>query len=412
MNVLIIGAGAAGNVVAKKCAMNRDIFKSIHLASRTLSKCEKIQKECMKYFKQDIEIYKLDADNVPETVALIKKIKPDLVINMALPYQDLAIMDACLETKVNYMDTANYEPIDEAKFEYHWQWAYQDKFKKAGIVAILGCGFDPGQTNIYCAYAQKNLFDEIHEIDIIDCNAGNHGQAFATNFNPEINLREVTQKGKYWENGQWIETSPLEFRKMIDYPEVGEKASYLLYHEELESLVQNIKGLKRIRFWMTFGDEYIKHMEVLQNVGMTRIDPVIHNGVEIVPIQFLKTLLPEPSSLAENYTGKTSIGCIMTGIKNGKEKTVLIYNVCDHAQTHKEVQAQAVSYTTGVPPVTGAIMLAKGFWGREPGVWNVEQLDPDPFMAEVAKQGLPWHVKELKAGLGELTERRKDKKAA
>ena len=412
MNVLIIGAGAAGNVVAKKCAMNRDIFKSIHLASRTLSKCEKIKNECKKYFKQDIEIHQLDADNVADTVALINKIKPDLVINMALPYQDLAIMDACLETKVNYMDTANYEPIDEAKFEYHWQWAYQDRFKKAGIVAILGCGFDPGQTNIYCAYAQKNIFDEIHEIDIIDCNAGNHGQAFATNFNPEINLREVTQKGKYWENGKWIETGPLEFRKMIDYPEVGEKASYLLYHEELESLVQNIKGLKRIRFWMTFGDEYIKHMEVLQNVGMTRIDPVIHNGVEIVPIQFLKTLLPEPSSLAENYTGKTSIGCIMTGIKNGKEKTVLIYNVCDHAQTHKEVQAQAVSYTTGVPPVTGAIMLAKGFWGKEPGVWNVEQLDPDPFMAEVAKQGLPWHVKELKAGLGELTERRKDKKAA
>ncbi len=412
MNVLIIGAGAAGNVVAKKCAMNRDIFKSIHLASRTLSKCEKIKNECKKFFNQEIEIHQLDADKVADTVALIKKVKPDLVINMALPYQDLAIMDACLETKTNYMDTANYEPIDEAKFEYHWQWAYQDKFKKAGIVAILGCGFDPGQTNIYCAYAQKNLFDEIHEIDIIDCNAGNHGQAFATNFNPEINLREVTQKGKYWENGKWIETGPLEFRKMIDYPEVGEKASYLLYHEELESLVQNIKGLKRIRFWMTFGDEYIKHMEVLQNVGMTRIDPVIHNGVEIVPIQFLKTLLPEPSSLAENYTGKTSIGCIMTGIKNGKEKTVLIYNVCDHAQTHKEVQAQAVSYTTGVPPVTGAIMLAKGFWGNEPGVWNVEQLDPDPFMAEVAKQGLPWHVKELKAGLGELTERRKDKKAA
>ena len=411
-NVLIIGAGAAGSVVAKKCAMNRDIFTSIHLASRTLSKCEKIKKECKQIFGQEIEISKLDADNVSETVALIKKVKPDLVINMALPYQDLAIMDACLETKTNYMDTANYEPIDEAKFEYHWQWAYQDKFKAAGIVAILGCGFDPGQTNIYCAYAQKNLFDEIHEIDIIDCNAGNHGQAFATNFNPEINLREVTQRGKYWENGKWIETEPLEFRKMIDYPEVGEKASYLLYHEELESLVKNIRGLKRIRFWMTFGDEYIKHMEVLQNVGMTRIDPVKHNGVEIVPIQFLKTLLPEPSSLAENYTGKTSIGCIMTGLKDGKKKTVLIYNVCDHAQTHKEVQAQAVSFTTGVPPVTGAIMLAKGFWGKEPGVWNVEQLDPDPFMDEVAKQGLPWHVKELEAGLGELTERRKDKKAA
>jgi saccharopine dehydrogenase (NAD+, L-lysine-forming) len=315
-------------------------------------------------------------------------------------------MDACLAVGVHYMDTANYEPMDVAKFEYHWQWAYQERFKAAGIVAILGCGFDPGQTNIYCSYAQKNLFDEIHEIDIIDCNAGDHGQAFATNFNPEINLREVTQKGKYLENGKWIETEPLEFRKMITYPEVGPKASYLLYHEELESLVQNIKGLKRIRFWMTFGDAYIKHMEVLQNVGMTRIDPVMHNGVEIVPIQFLKTLLPEPSSLAEGYTGKTSIGCIITGIKKGEKRTVLIYNVCDHAKTHAEVQAQAVSYTTGVPPVTGAIMMAKGFWGKEPGVWNVEQLDPNPFMEEVAKQGLPWHVKELNAGIGDLTERR------
>ncbi len=414
MNILIIGAGGAGSVVAKKCAMNKDIFTKIHLASRTVSKCEAIQKDIKKRFGVDITISALDADNVADTVALINKLKPDLVINMALPYQDLAIMDACLETNTNYMDTANYEPIDVAKFEYHWQWAYQDRFKKAGITAILGCGFDPGQTNIYCAYAQKNLFDEIHYIDIIDCNAGDHGQAFATNFNPEINLREVTQKGKYWENGKWIETEPLEFRKMIDYPEVGEKASYLLYHEELESLVQNIKGLKRIRFWMTFGDEYIKHMEVLQNIGMTRIDPVVHNGVEIVPIQFLKTLLPEPSSLADGYTGKTSIGCVITGLKDGKEKTVLIYNVCDHAKTHAEVGAQAVSYTTGVPPVTGAIMMAKGLWGKEPGVWNVEQLDPNPFMEEVAKQGLPWHVKELPAGLGELTERRAkyEKKAA
>ncbi len=406
MRVLIIGAGGAGSVVAKKCAMNKDVFSHIHLASRSIGKCEKIKAEIKQHFGLDIDISTLDADKVPDTVALINKVKPDLVINMALPYQDLAIMDACLETKTNYMDTANYEPIDVAKFEYHWQWAYQERFKAAGIVAVLGCGFDPGQTNIYCAYAQKNLFDEIHYVDIIDCNAGDHGQAFATNFNPEINLREVTQKGKYWENGKWIETEPLEFRKMIDYPEVGEKASYLLYHEELESLVQNIKGLKRIRFWMTFGDAYIKHMEVLQNVGMTRIDPVVHNGVEIVPIQFLKTLLPEPASLADGYTGKTSIGCVMTGLKDGKEKTVLIYNVCDHAQTHKEVQAQAVSYTTGVPPVTGAIMMAKGFWGKEPGVWNVEQLDPNPFMEEVAKQGLPWHVKELASGLGELTERR------
>lgn len=398
MNVLIIGAGAAGAVVAKKCAMNGDVFDKIHLASRTLSKCEKIQKEC----QGDISISQLDADNVADTVRLIEQVRPDLVINMALPYQDLAIMDACLATKVHYMDTANYEPKDVAKFEYHWQWAYQDRFKEAGITAILGCGFDPGQTNIYCAYAQKNLFDEIHNIDIVDCNAGDHGQAFATNFNPEINLREVTQNGRYWENGRWIETGPLEFRKMIDYPEVGPKASYLLYHEELESLVQNIKGLKRIRFWMTFGDEYIKHMTVLKNVGMTRIDPVVHDGVEIIPLQFLKTLLPEPSSLAENYEGKTSIGCIMSGLKDGQEKTVMIYNVCDHARTNEEVGAQAVSYTTGVPAVTGAIMLARGLWNPGPGVFNVEQCDPDPFMDEVAKQGLPWHVKELAAGLGEL----------
>lgn len=406
MRVLIIGAGAAGNVVAKKCAMNKDIFTDIHLASRTLSKCEAIKDSVKQNFGVTIATYELDADKVPDTVKLLKDVQPELVINMALPYQDLTIMDACIEAGCHYMDTANYEPIDVAKFEYHWQWAYQDKFKEAGLMAILGCGFDPGQTNIYCAYAQKNLFDEIHEIDIIDCNAGDHGKAFATNFNPEINLREVTQRGKYWENGKWIETEPLEFRKMIDFPEVGEKAGYLLYHEELESLVQNIKGLKRIRFWMTFGDEYIKHMEVLQNIGMTRIDPVVHNGVEIVPIQFLKTLLPEPSSLAEGYTGKTSIGCVMSGIKDGKEKTILIYNVCDHAQTHAEVQAQAVSYTTGVPPVTGAIMLAKGLWNIEPGVWNVEQLNPNPFMDEVAKQGLPWHIKELDSGLGALTERR------
>lgn len=411
MDIVIIGAGAAGSVVTKKAAMNKDIFDRIHLASRTLTKCEALQKTCRESYGKEISISALDADNVPETAALLREFKPDLVINMALPYQDLTIMEACLEAGVHYMDTANYEPIDVAKFEYKWQWAYQDRFKAAGLTAILGCGFDPGQTNIYCAYAQKNFFDEIHEIDIVDCNAGDHGQAFATNFNPEINLREVTQRGKYWENGEWVETDPLEFRKMIDYPEVGEKASYLLYHEELESLVENINGLKRIRFWMTFGDEYIKHMEVLQNVGMTRIDPVIHNGVEIVPIQFLKTLLPEPSSLAEGYTGKTSIGCIMSGVKDGKPLTKFIYNVCDHAQTHAEVQAQAVSYTTGVPPVTGAIMMAKGFWAPGPGVWNVEQLDPDPFMEEVAKQGLPWHVKDLAHGLGDLTERRKEKAA-
>lgn len=407
MRVLIIGAGAAGSVVTKKCCLNKDTFTAIHLASRTVSKCEKLKDECSERYGVDISVSSLDADKTQDTVALIKEFKPDLVINMALPYQDLTIMDACLETKVDYMDTANYEPLDEAKFEYSWQWAYQERFKEAGIRAILGCGFDPGQTNIYTAYAAKNLFDEIHYLDIVDCNAGDHGKAFATNFNPEINLREVTQRGKYWENGQWIETEALEFRKDIIYPEVGERASYLLYHEELESLVKNIKGLKRARFWMTFGDEYIKHMEVLQNVGMTRIDPVMHDGKEIVPIQFLKTLLPEPSSLAEGYTGKTSIGCIMTGMKDGEEITRMIYNVCDHAKTHAEVQAQAVSYTTGVPPVTGAIMMARGDWNPEPGVWNVEQLDPNPFMEEVAKQGLPWHVKDLNTGLGELTERRK-----
>ena len=389
-NVLIIGAGAAGNVVAKKCAMNRDIFDKIHLASRTLSKCEKIQQEC----KSEITISQLDADIVEDTVSLIQNIKPDLVINMALPYQDLAIMDACLETGVDYMDTANYEPRDEAKFEYHWQWAYQERFKEKSIKAILGCGFDPGVTNVFCAYAQKNLFDEIHYIDIVDCNAGEHGQAFATNFNPEINIREVTQRGKYWENGNWVEIDPMSISQMVDYPEVGERRSYLLYHEELESLIKHIHGLKRIRFWMTFGEEYIKHLMVLENIGMTRIDPVMHKGVEIIPIEFLKTLLPEPSSLSENYEGKTSIGCIFAGIKDGKKKRAMVYNVCDHAACHEEVQSQAVSYTTGVPAVTGAIMAARKIWDGT-GVFNVEQFDPDPFLDELNKQGLKWHVKEL-----------------
>lgn len=392
MDILIIGAGAAGSVVAKKCAMNRDVFGKIHLASRTLSKCEKVQKDCA----SPITISEVDADDVAQVVALINQVKPELVINMALPYQDLPIMDACLATGVHYMDTANYEPKDEAKFCYKWQWDYKERFEKAGLTAILGCGFDPGVTNIFCAYAQKNLFDEIHYIDIIDCNAGDHGKAFATNFNPEINIREITQKGKYWENGKWIEIDPLSINKMIDYPEVGERRSYLLYHEELESLVENIKGLKRIRFWMTFGEQYIKHLEVLQNVGMTRIDPVQFNGMDIIPLQFLKALLPEPSSLAENYEGKTSIGCVIEGIKDGKTKRVLIYNVCDHAMCNQEVKAQAVSYTTGVPAATGAIMFAKKLWSGA-GVWNVEQFNPDVFLEELAKQGLPWHVIDLPA---------------
>ena len=394
--VLIIGAGAAGSVVAKKCAMNREVFQEIHLASRTLSKCEQIQREAV----SPISIYQLDADNVAETVALIEKVKPDLVINMALPYQDLPIMDACLATGVNYLDTANYEPKDEAKFCYKWQWDYQQRFKDKGILAVLGCGFDPGVTNIFCAHAQKHLFDSIQTIDIIDCNAGDHGKGFATNFNPEINIREVTQRGKYWQNGQWIEIDPLSINRMIDYPGVGEKKSYLIYHEELESLVLNIKGLQQIRFWMTFSDNYIKHLDVLQGVGMTRIDPVRYNGMDIIPLQFLKALLPEPSSLAENYTGKTSIGCIMQGVKDGKTRKVLIYNVCDHAETNAEIKAQAVSYTTGVPAMVAARMILEGHWSGT-GVVNVETLNPDPFLAELAKQGLPWHVQELAVSAAE-----------
>ena len=388
--VLIIGAGAAGSVVAKKCAMNMDVFKHIHLASRRLESCVAVQKECV----SPITISEVDADDTAQVIALIEQQKPDLLINMALPYQDLTLMDACLATGVHYMDTANYEPREEAKFAYHWQWAYQERFKDKGLMAILGCGFDPGVTNVFCAYARDHLFDSIEFIDIIDCNDGNHGKAFATNFNPEINLREVTQRGKYWKNGQWIEVDPVSLSRMIDYPEVGPRKSYLIYHEEEESLVQNILGLKQIRFWMTFSDNYIKHMEVLQNVGLTRIDPVMYNGTPIVPIQFLKHLLPAPSSLAENYTGKTSIGCVIQGHKDGKPKTIVIYNVCDHAASFREVKAQAVSYTTGVPPVVGAMMLFSGQWQGK-GVFNVEQLPAKPFLDELARQGLPWHVRQI-----------------
>lgn len=389
-NILIIGAGAAGSVVAKKCAANRDVFKKIHLASRTLSKCVAVQKEC----KSAITVSQVDADDVAQLVALIGEHKPDLVINMALPYQDLPIMDACLATGTHYLDTANYEPKDVAKFEYSWQWAYQERFREKGLMAVLGCGFDPGVTNIFCAYAQNKLFDEIHTVDIIDCNDGSHGKSFATNFNPEINIREVTQRGRFWKDGQWIEIDPLSVSCMIDYPKVGPRKSYLIYHEEEESLVKNIRGLKQIRFWMTFSDNYIKHLEVLQNVGMTRIDPVLYNGVEIVPLQFLKCLLPEPSSLAANYTGKTSIGCILRGVKDGKPAAHIIYNVCDHAECSREINAQAVSYTTGVPAATGAMMILKGLWSGK-GVFNVEQLPPEPFLEELAKQGLPWHVETL-----------------
>lgn len=391
-NVLIIGAGAAGSVTAQKAAMNRDVFKTITLASRRIESCEKVQKLC----KTPIDIAQVDADDVKATVKLLKKVKPDLVINMALPYQDLPIMDACLEAGVHYMDTANYEPRDEAKFTYKWQWPYHKPYKEAGIMAILGCGFDPGQSNIYCKYAQEYLFDEIETIDIVDCNAGDHGQGFATNFNPEINLREVTQRGKYWKDGKWIEIDPLSISCMVDYPEVGPRKSYLIYHEEEESLVKHIKGLKQIRFWMTFGDNYIKHLDVLVGIGMTRIDPVMYKGNPVIPIEFLKELLPPPSSLGENYTGKTSIGVIFKGTKNGKTKRTMIYNVCDHAEAYREVKAQAVSYTTGVPPVVGAMMLFQGHWQAKGGVYNVEQLPSKPFMDEIAKQGLPWHVVDLK----------------
>ncbi|MBL4699799.1 MAG: saccharopine dehydrogenase family protein, partial [Phycisphaeraceae bacterium] len=393
-NVLIIGAGGVGRVVTHKCAQVPEVFGTITLASRTVSKCDVIAASAKERTGRSIATAEVDADNVPQMIALIKKIKPDLVLNVALPYQDLHIMDACLATGVDYLDAANYEPHDVAKFEYKWQWAYQDRFKDAGIMALLGSGFDPGVTNVFCAYAQQELFDEIHYIDILDCNAGDHGHPFATNFNPEINIREITQKGKYWENGQWIETPPLSQTWDFDYPEVGIRKSFLLYHEEEESLVQNIKGLKRIRFWMTFGEEYLIHLRVMQNIGITRIDPVDYNGTPVVPLELLKRLLPDPASLAQGYTGKTSIGTLIEGVKDGKPKKVFIYNVSDHAKCNQEVGAQAVSYTTGVPAMIGAMMMLTKTWKR-PGVWNMEQNNPVPFMEQLKKHGLPWHIMEI-----------------
>ncbi|MDX2195776.1 MAG: saccharopine dehydrogenase family protein [Cytophagales bacterium] len=385
--ILIIGAGGVGSVVAHKCAQAQDVFTDILLASRTKAKCDTIAAQIG---GNRVKTAAIDADQVPELVSLIRDFKPHMVLNVALPYQDLTIMDACLETGVHYLDTANYEPKEVAKFEYKWQWAYQDRFKNAGLMALLGCGFDPGVTNIFTAHAAKHHFDEIHYLDIVDCNAGSHGKAFATNFNPEINIREITQKGKYWENGTWHEIEPLSIHQPVEYPEVGYKESYLLFHEELESLVKHFPTLKRARFWMTFGQQYITHLEVLQNVGMTRIDPVMYKGVEVIPLEFLKAVLPDPGSLGENYSGKTSIGCQIKGMKNGKPKTYFIYNNCDHAECYREVKAQAVSYTTGVPAVVGAIMMMQGKW-MQPGVWNTEQMDPDPFLAVLGKYGLPWH---------------------
>lgn len=388
--VLIIGAGGVGTVVANKVAQNNRTFTQIVLASRTKSKCDAIAEDVKRRTGTTILTAKVDADSVGELVKLFDEHKPQLVINVALPYQDLTIMDACLECGVNYLDTANYEPKDEARFEYKWQWAYKEKFREAGLTAILGCGFDPGVTSIFTAYAAKHHFDEIHYLDIVDCNAGDHGKAFATNFNPEINIREVTQKGKYWENGKWIETEPHQIHKPLTYPEIGAKESYLIYHEELESLVKNFPTLKRARFWMTFGQEYLTHLRVIQNIGMARIDEVEYNGQKIVPIQFLKAVLPDPGELGENYTGQTSIGCRIRGIKNGKERTYYIYNNCSHRAAYEETGTQGVSYTTGVPATIGAMMFMQNIW-KKPGVFNVEEFDPDPFMEQLNKQGLPWN---------------------
>lgn len=393
--VLVIGAGGVSSVAVHKMAMNADIFSDIHLASRTKSKCDAIAESVKTRTGVAISTYALDADDVAATTALLNEIKPKLLVNLALPYQDLHLMDACLAAGVDYMDTANYEPIDEAKFEYHWQWAYQDRFKDAGLTALLGSGFDPGVTSVFTTYLKKHHMERIDTLDILDCNGGDHGQAFATNFNPEINIREVTAVARHWENGVWVETPAMSVRQEFDFEGVGPKNMYLMYHEELESLATHFPEIKRARFWMTFGDEYIKHLTVLQNVGMTRIDPIVYQGVEIVPLQFLKAVLPEPASLGETTKGKTNIGVIVTGLgKDGVEKTLYIKNICDHEDAYAETGNQAVSYTTGVPAMIGAALMVQGTWDGD-GVWNMEQMDPDPFMAMLNQHGLPWTVEEL-----------------
>jgi saccharopine dehydrogenase (NAD+, L-lysine-forming) len=387
----MIGAGGVGAVVAKKCAMNDTVFTELMIASRTKSKCDRIAAEIKQFFPNSntvISTAQLNADNVPEIVALIREYRPVMVINVALPYQDLTIMDACLETGVHYLDTANYEPKDVAKFEYSWQWAYKERFEQAGLMALLGCGFDPGATQAFTAHHAKHHFDEIHHLDIVDCNNGSHGKAFATNFNPEINIREITANGRYWQDGAWVETRPLEIAQDIYYPNVTTRKSFVLYHEELESLVKNFPTIKRARFWMTFGEQYIKHLTVLENVGMTSIQPIRIKGVDIAPIEFLKAILPAPESLAANYTGKTCIGVQAKGVKDGRTRVHFVYNVCDHAECYREVQAQAISYTTGVPAMIGAALMLNGTWMR-PGVWNVEEFDPDPFIVMMNRWGLP-----------------------
>ncbi len=384
--VLIIGAGGVGSVVVHKCCQVPEVFSEIMLASRTREKCDAIAAQ----LPIPIKTAQVDADQVDELVALMNDFQPELCINVALPYQDLSIMDACLECGVHYLDTANYEPRDEAKFEYHWQWAYQERFKEAGLMALLGSGFDPGVTNVFTAWALKTEFDEIRELDIIDCNAGDHGQPFATNFNPEINIREVTAPARHWENGQWVESPALETAQEFDFPEgIGNKKIYLMYHEELESLTRHIPSIEKARFWMTFSDNYLKHLEVLQNIGMTSIEPIEYNGQEIIPLQFLKVVLPDPSSLGPLTKGRTCIGCLIKGLKDGKEKHYYIYNICDHEQCYKEVGAQAVSYTTGVPAMIGALLMLTGAW-KGAGVFNMEELDPTPFMEKLNIHGLPW----------------------
>ena len=391
--VLIVGCGGVASVAVHKCCQNSEVFEEICLASRTKSKCDALKEKLEGTTKTKITTAQVDADNVEELIALIEKEKPDVVLNLALPYQDLTIMDACLATKTHYVDTANYEPEDTAKFEYSWQWAYRERFEKAGITALLGSGFDPGVTSVFSAYALKHEFDEINYIDILDCNGGDHGYPFATNFNPEINIREVSAKGSYWEDGKWVETEPMEIKREYDFPEVGMKDMYLLHHEEIESLALNIPGIKRIRFFMTFGQSYLTHLKCLENVGMTSIEPIMYEGKEIVPLQFLKAVLPDPASLGPRTKGKTNIGCIFTGKKDGKEKTIYIYNVCDHEECYKEVGSQAVAYTTGVPAMIGAMMLMTKTWDKD-GVYNIEEFDPDPFMDALNEFGLPWKVVE------------------
>jgi len=390
--VLIVGAGGVGQVVVHKCAQVSDVFSDIVLASRTEAKCKAIAADVLKRSGRTVRTAQVDADDVKQMTALIEREKPAIVINVALPYQDLPIMDACLAAGVDYLDTANYEPRDTAKFEYKWQWAYQERFAKRGIMALLGSGFDPGATNVFTAYLAKHQFDTIEELDIIDCNAGDHGKPFATNFNPEINIREITARGRYWEKGDWQSTDPLSVSRMYDFPDgIGPKKIYLLYHEELESIVKNFPTLRRARFWMTFSENYLTHLRVLGNVGMTSIKPVMFQGREIIPIEFLKALLPDPASLGPLTKGKTCIGCFVRGKQGGKEKLAFVYNICDHEACYREVGAQAISYTTGVPAMIGAKLMLTGKW-RGKGVFNMEQLDPDPFMDAMNRHGLPWTV--------------------